>query len=232
MCDRLTDKHDYTVINLTIHIAINALSRLRIERSLLELFCIDFLWFLCARRTNLCATNRSSSWHVNLKSMSVVTRYPPNIYGSSYFRRARLASSVDLMNVRHACLFCLLYIYRLFILVVRRRSIEQTNGAARCPQTIFCLVTSRYSNDDASFGPPEAFICERNSESDRFAILRPTRHFSILPCTNLAAMLTISHTVALPSCRDRDKSVTFSSDCYIFKILTILAIILFSNTPC
>lgn len=150
----------------------------------------------------------------------------PEFLCSSYFQRARLASSVDLMKA-HACLLCLLYI--LYLIMGGLDPSNRRTGAARCPQTVFCLVTSWYTDDDdASFGPPEAFICERNSESDRFAILRPTRHFSILPSTNLAAMLTISHTVALPSCRDRDKSVTFSPDCYIFEILTIyiLAIIL------
>lgn len=157
---------------------------------------------------------------------------PPNFYALLIFRER---GSLHLSTWwRHplSCLLCLLYILYLIMGGLDNDTSNRRTGAARCPQTIFCLVTSWYTHDDdASFGPPEAFICEHNSESDRFAILRPTRHFSILPSTNLAAMLTISHTVALPSCRDRDKSVTFSPDCYIFEILTIYILtIILSHT--
>lgn len=66
------------------------------------------------------------------------------------------------------------------------REQRSRRAGARCPQVAFAAPSWRtnVNNDDdddddgdAPFGPPEAFICERNSESDRFAILQPTKRF-------------------------------------------------------
>lgn len=66
-CAPVTDKREWLIaINLAIHAAIKALSRLgrvrRVYRQLEELFCSDFLWFLYAHtRVDPCATNRSGA---------------------------------------------------------------------------------------------------------------------------------------------------------------------------
>lgn len=63
-----------------------------------ELFCADFLWFLCAH-AGWPATNRSDSWHVNPKS----TRYPPSAHTLLFFFYAPSINVLD-ERIRHACL--------------------------------------------------------------------------------------------------------------------------------
>lgn len=161
----------WMAINLAIHAAIKALSRLRVRRVyrwLEELFCIDFLWFLCAHR----------GWPARDKSLGLVTcksqideRFSKYAYAALLvYGRARTVNALDMLAYFGQYLW------------VGSRSIEsRRSGRSMLTRSPFAAPSWRTNNDagddedgNASFGPPEAFICERNSESDRFAILRTT----------------------------------------------------------
>lgn len=94
-----------TAINLAIHAAIKALSCLgvrRVYRPLEELFCADFLWFLCAH----------TGWPARDKSFGLVTCKSRIDERSSTYAYvdllpgAQLAPSIDVLDerIRHACL--------------------------------------------------------------------------------------------------------------------------------
>lgn len=107
------------------------------------------------------------------------------------------------MNVRHACLLRAISMGGPDDLSRRPRALDALSHLSSWLRRGASATTTTTNDDGASFDPPEAFICERNSESDRFAILRP-RAFSVLPSTNLSPQRRrFSCSLALPSCRDR-----------------------------